>query len=117
MDSEWRRLPHPANAIAIKGQVIAHHDQIFRLRLCDQHSIKRVSLRPRQKARSNTVGGAQWKTLESGLSQILSEVAGDVRSSRKPSQTNLGRHFPRRDCANDNRVSLVRYQAACRLRQ
>src|ERR1700681_2349433 len=105
-------LPSSSDAVAIKSQLIADDGQVLCLRLSDQHPIKWISLRPRKQTRSNAMLRAYWKALESGLRQIFLEIPGDIGGGREPSQTNLGRHFPRRRSADNDCVPLIEHQAA-----
>lgn len=47
-----RSVPQPRYAILIENQFVGNQDQVLGLRLCNEHAIERILVRPRQVARA-----------------------------------------------------------------
>src|SRR5580704_17761109 len=93
-------LPKSPDAVGFKDRLVTDHRNVFRLRLSDQHAVKRVFVRTGQKAGSNAMLGGNRQQLEPLAVYASREVGHEVADLVEFSQLVFDRKFPSR-CGAD----------------
>jgi hypothetical protein len=95
-------LPDPAHAVRVKNPFVTDNRDVFRLRLCNQHPVKRVLMVTGQESGALSVFDRNGEFTEPELSHPLRELRGKNFGSRQLAQANLRGYFPSRGSGNED---------------
>jgi hypothetical protein len=97
-------LPDSANSIRIKNAFIRDNGDTFGLSLGNQHAVERIFVWPGQQASANGMVRRDREQFESFARYNAHKISGQLRSSGKFAEADLGGNFPRRSGAYDHSV-------------
>jgi len=100
-------LPKPLHMIGIKFSVIADDGHVFRLGLCNQHSIEWIFVKAGKKSRPNGMLDTDRQFLKAFALDVADEVLGQFDSIRQSAQSHFCRNLPSRNSADQDLVGPV----------
>lgn len=96
----WNGLPKHWDTVFTKYRVNRDNWITGDYRLCDQHSIKGVSMWPRQRTRSQAMLNSDSQLREPGFTQVRFQLRRDITSLWELAQAGLSGDFPSRSRAH-----------------